>query len=112
MSQSRDRQEETKRMIALACRARPKVEEPLGSNVLTAALAAKRLAGRRLGSNEMVEVALPVFVATGNDVVVKGDLSGRVLPIDLDAGMPAPWARERAEGRSRRLVAERQRDGH
>lgn len=69
------------------------IEEPLGSDVLAAALTARRFKGRVLGQSLMREVSLPVFVATGNNVVVRGDLGRRVVPIDLDACMEHPEQR-------------------
>src|SRR5690606_19166136 len=46
------------------------VERALGSDVLAAALTARTWRGRVLGQSATVEVPLPVFAATGNNVVV------------------------------------------
>lgn len=101
MSQVRDRDgaEERKLLVTLGCEGEPlamidNIEEPLGSDVLAAAITSRRYKGRELGGNSrMLQVLLPVFVGTGNNVVVKGDLARRVVPIDLDARLEHPERR-------------------
>lgn len=98
MSQAPNAEEEGKALLALGREGAPlamidNIERPLGSDVLAAALTARRFKRRDLGRAVVVEVELPVFVATGNNVVVRGDLARRVIPIDLDARMEHPEQR-------------------
>lgn len=69
------------------------VERALGSDVLAAALTARTWRGRVLGQSATIEVELPVFAATGNNVAVAGDLGRRVVPIDLAAAVEHPEER-------------------
>ncbi|MBX3465304.1 MAG: hypothetical protein KF878_00205 [Planctomycetes bacterium] len=98
MSQAPNAEEEGKALLALGREGAPlamidNIERPLGSDVLAAALTARRFKRRDLGRTVTLEVELPVFVATGNNVVVRGDLARRVIPIDLDARMEHPEQR-------------------
>ena len=70
------------------------VEHPLGSASLAAVLTADTWTDRILGRSEMV--VLPqraVWVATGNNIRLKGDLPRRCYWIRLDAKMSRPWKR-------------------
>ena len=70
------------------------VEQPLGSASLSAVITADTWTDRILGRSEMV--VLPqraVWVATGNNIRLKGDLPRRCYWIRLDAKMSRPWKR-------------------
>jgi hypothetical protein len=94
-----DPDEEGKRMVALGLESTPmalidNVDRPLGGDVLAAATTAKTYKGRFLGQNRMVEVPVPVLVATGVNMSVRDDLGRRVLPIDMDPGVENPEERK------------------
>jgi len=71
------------------------VMRPIDSASLAAALTADRWMDRALGVN--AEVNLPnrvVWVATGNNVAVRGDFARRTVWCRLDARVARPWLRE------------------
>jgi putative DNA primase/helicase len=93
-----DDAEEQKKMLTFGLQGIPlalidNIDRPLGSAALASALTSRRVGGRLLGSNTHVEVPVPVFAATGNNVVVRADLARRVIPIDLDPGVERPEER-------------------
>lgn len=82
--QTRDEEAE-KRVTSLLLAGEPiilldNVEKPLGGAVLDAAITADEWIGRRLGQSEMVRVTnRSTWLATGNNVAVRGDLAKRCL---------------------------------
>src|SRR5690606_24926861 len=78
MSQGRrGSEEEEKRLVAIGREGAElalidNVDRPLGSDVLAAALTSTTWRGRVLGQSATVEVPVPVFAATGNNVQVAG----------------------------------------
>lgn len=71
------------------------VEYPLGSAHLAAVLTAREWSDRRLGSSE--QVRLPqraTWIATGNNIRLRGDMPRRSYWIRLDAKQAMPWTRE------------------
>jgi hypothetical protein len=95
MVQVRNPDEEAKRILALGREGATlalidNVEHPLGSDVLSAALTGTTFKGRVLGHSVTAEVPVPVFAATGCNLMVQGDLGRRVIPIDLDAKVERP----------------------
>lgn len=67
------------------------VEGALGSPVLAAALTAREVTDRILGTNRLLTVPLDaVWLVTGNNIVYRGDLGRRVLPIDQHAKVEFP----------------------
>src|SRR5262249_19896539 len=70
------------------------VEKPIGSPSLAAALTTTSWSDRILGSTRMV--TLPnraVWIATGNNVRLRGDLPRRCVRVRLDAKVARPWDR-------------------
>lgn len=67
------------------------VERPLGSDALATVITAKRFQDRVLGASRVVSVpASTTWFASGNNLQIIGDLSRRVVPIDLDAKLERP----------------------
>lgn len=99
VGQELNREEEKKSILAIGIEGDrvvliDNVEHPLGSDVLAAALTGTTFKERLLGANKRVEVPLvATWFASGNNLVVKGDLGRRVVPIDLDAKMEQPETR-------------------
>lgn len=101
MAQSERRnssEEDDKRILALGRKGAPlalidNCERPLGSPALAEAITARKHQCRLLGTNTMVEVDVPVFFATGNNLQVAGDLGRRVVPIDMDPQCENPEER-------------------
>jgi hypothetical protein len=92
-----DVDEETrKRLLSIALAGDPvvvidNVDGDLGSAPLAMAITAGVVKDRHLGGNRMVEASLrPVWVYTGNNVQLKGDMGRRVVPIDLDPQVENP----------------------
>lgn len=89
MAQTREEEEERKRMITLALSGIPalhidNVAWPLGSGALDGALTSRTVTERMLGTNEQREAPLNlVFFASGNNMQFKGDTARRTVPIDL-----------------------------
>jgi hypothetical protein len=89
MAQTRDDEEERKRMITLALSGIPalhidNVTGPLGSGALDGALTGMTVTERVLGTNEQREAPLNlVFFASGNNMQFRGDTARRTVPIDL-----------------------------
>lgn len=102
MSQGTDATEEEKRLVSLGLeQARvvllDNIEKPLGSEALSAALTSRTFRGRILGSNRTATVEVPILVATGNNLLFKGDTGRRVVPVDLVADVENPEERSTFE---------------
>lgn len=70
------------------------VERQLEGDTLCQAISQPWMLLRPLGSSAMLRVpARCFFIATGNNVIVRGDLTRRVMLIRLDAGMERPETR-------------------
>lgn len=99
MSQAETPQEEAKRVVSVLMEGDPvvvidNVERPLGSDVLCSVLTQEVYKDRLLGQNRTVEVpTCNLWLATGNNLLIKGDLSTRVLPCSLDPAMERPEER-------------------
>ena len=99
MTQSSDPGEESKRILSIGLEGDrvvliDNVERPLGSAALSLALTGTTFRERLLGSNKMATVPMhATWFATGNNLVFKGDLGRRVVPIDLDAKVERPETR-------------------
>lgn len=94
------REEEMQKMIlALLVEGSPlvvfdNVEEPLRSGTLASALTATRFRGRWLGRTETASVEQrAIFVVTGNNLRVRGDLGRRGFTARLDAKIARPHRR-------------------
>jgi putative DNA primase/helicase len=92
--------EERKRLVSLCLANDPivlidNIERPLKSAALAAALTSRQVRDRVLGASEMVTAPMDgVWFGTGNNVQVRGDLSRRIIPIELDPGVEFPEERE------------------
>jgi Bifunctional DNA primase/polymerase, N-terminal len=99
MAQTLDEEEERKRLLSIALDGTPllhidNVTQPLGSGPLDMALTAPTFGDRLLGKNVTKEAPMnAVFFASGNNMVYRGDLARRVMPIDLDPRMERPEER-------------------
>lgn len=70
------------------------VDRPLGGSALDAALTATEWSDRALGTNITVKVPLAItWLATGNNVTLKGDMARRVLHIRLESPEARPEER-------------------
>lgn len=68
------------------------VEKSLGSPALAQAVTTNVWEDRALGTNEVIRVAVRVtWLATGNNLQVRGDMARRCYYIRLDAKRPRPW---------------------
>jgi hypothetical protein len=101
MSPTDDDEEVRKRLMAIAIESPSmvvidNVEGSIGSAPLAMALTAGVVTDRKFGDNtKMITASLrPVWVMTGNNVQLKGDLARRVVPIDLDAKCEHPEDRK------------------
>ena len=98
MSQPRDSDETEKRITSVLLEARPVVlwdnVTRLGSDPLHAALTSQTWQGRILGKSETVTVPnRAVWLASGNNVELSDEMTRRVIPIRLDAGVERPEER-------------------
>lgn len=67
------------------------VERPLGGDMLCQVITQPAISTRPLGASNMVRLPCrSVLIATGNNLVIKGDLTRRVLLIRLDAKTERP----------------------
>ncbi len=71
------------------------IDRPLGGAVLDALLTSDQWTGRMLGSTKMLKLrARAVWMATGNNVQIQGDLARRALRVYLDPNMERPEERD------------------
>jgi hypothetical protein len=71
------------------------VSRPMRSDVFSQALTCEVWQDRLLGGNVQVELPnRPIWIATGNNIEVDGDLARRCYRIALDANLPRPWERD------------------
>jgi putative DNA primase/helicase len=71
------------------------LETPLRSAALNSAMTQSEVAIRVLGSSSMPRVQVAsLFLATGNNLVIQGDLSRRFLVCHIDPGIERPETRE------------------
>ncbi len=71
------------------------VDNSIRSGILSSVLTARRWNDRVLGTS--TTVSLPVratFAATGNGMVLRGDLTRRAYWVHLEAGVARPWLRD------------------
>ncbi len=98
MSQPRDSDEAEKRITSVLLEARPVVfwdnVTRLGSDPLHAVLTSQVWQGRILGKSETVTVPnRAVWLASGNNVELSDEMTRRIIPIRLDAGVERPEER-------------------
>ncbi len=71
------------------------VEGKVSSPILAALLTTQKWSDRLLGKNAKVQLVNDrMWVATGNNIVIDGDMARRVLRCVIDPGMPNPELRE------------------
>lgn len=98
-SQATDEAEESKRITSVAMQGQrliliDNISRPFGSGPLDAALTSVTWRERKLGDNDMPELALlTVWYGTGNNVTFKGDTGRRCLHIRLDSNLERPERR-------------------
>jgi putative DNA primase/helicase len=98
-AQTLDEEEERKRLLTLGLAGDSLVHidnvvHPLGSGPLDLAVTAPTFCDRILGTQKRQETPMNVvFFASGNNMVFRGDMARRVVPIDLDPKMEKPEER-------------------
>jgi hypothetical protein len=98
-TQANDDNEERKRLFSVAIEGDPvilmdNVNHPLGSAALDAALTSGWIQDRVLGKTGTMKATWrAVVLATGNNLVVRGDTGRRVIPIDLNPRVEDPEQR-------------------
>ena len=98
--QSTTPDEERKRLLAVAMEGDPilcidNVDRALGTGPLDSAITAGVVKDRILGMSCTGEAPFrAIVIATGNNLIVRGDTGRRVVPIDLDANCESPELRE------------------
>lgn len=71
------------------------IDRPLGGAALDALLTSDQWTGRMLGSTRMLRLrSRAVWMATGNNVQIQGDLARRALRVYLDPNMERPEERD------------------
>jgi putative DNA primase/helicase len=99
MTQASDDSEDQKRWLAALLAGDPivlidNVSRPLGSDALNSILTQETYRARILGASKQMTVSTAVTIlATGNNLVILGDLRTRVIPIDLDPRVERPEER-------------------
>lgn len=97
---SRSTEEQKKMFLSLLLRGEQiicldNVDVSLGSNVLSMMLTQETYADRILGVSEAPQVGTTTtWLATGNNLQFEGDLTTRVLPVDIDAKVANPEERK------------------
>lgn len=100
LSQAKDPEEEKKQLLALLMEGDPivcidNIERPLWSDALCSILTQETWRQRLLGINRTATVPTSVtFLATGNNLVLAGDLSCRAIVCYLDPDCDRPEERE------------------
>lgn len=113
ITQGKDEAEDQKRMLSILLAGDlvvsiDNIERPLGGADLCAILTGESYQGRVLGVSKMAKASTRVlFCATGNNMVIEGDLISRVLPCDLDAQCERPEEREFEDDFRQQLIAKR-----
>ncbi len=100
LSHAEDEAEERKRLLSVllegdAVICYDNIEGEFSSSALCSVLTQRFYKGRLLGSNMTVEAPTDIsFLATGNNLIIEGDLSTRTLLCALDPGVEHPEERE------------------
>lgn len=99
MSQASDPEEERKRLLAILLAgdrvvSYDNVERELGSPALCQVLTQATISDRVLGASRVVSLPTAAsFLATGNNLLISGDLTSRVVTCDLDSHTERPEER-------------------
>lgn len=100
LSQAGDPEEDRKRLLAVLIKGDSvvvidNVEHPLGGAVLCQILTQEAIQDRILGDTRMVTAPTSVTMyATGNNLIIEGDLTSRVVPCVIDPAMERPEERD------------------
>ena len=102
MTEGRDEDEWRKRITSklrntagAGCVLLDNLKKPLESGALAAAITTPVWEDRLLGSSEMIRISVRcVWMATGNNPVLSGEMTRRSLRIRLDAKHHQPWLRD------------------
>jgi phage/plasmid primase-like uncharacterized protein len=100
VSQGRDETEDEKRLGALLMRGVPllnldNIERPVSGEMLCSILTQQQVSSRVLGQSKIVDLPTNVtMLATGNNLIFKGDMVRRVLLCQLDPQCERPDARK------------------
>lgn len=100
MPQGKDEDEDRKRMLALLLEGDPvslidNIERPFASSALCSILTQTTFKDRILGRTGTATVpTCTTWLATGNNLIIAGDLTTRTLVCDLDAKVERPEERE------------------
>lgn len=100
MSQAKDSEEDKKRLLSLLLTGDPiilidNVEKPISGDALCSILTQETYQDRLLGLNRMIMVDTHVtFMATGNNLHFKGDITTRALLCSIDPKMERPEERK------------------
>lgn len=98
-----DEAEMQKRLVAVLIESAPylsidNIDLPVESSILCSALTQPTIKGRILGETATVTASTATTVTlTGNNLQVSGDMSTRVVQVELDAGVERPEDREFAK---------------
>ncbi|MDR1650122.1 MAG: hypothetical protein LBR71_07655 [Synergistaceae bacterium] len=96
----RDEEEWRKQITSLLIADRPivildNVERTLSSGQLAAALTTSEWSDRILGKSEVMHLhSRAIWIATGNNIRLGGDIARRAYWIRLDSNLPLPWLRD------------------
>lgn len=99
MNQPRDDEEERKLIFSILIEGGSiscidNIERPLGSETLCAVVTQETYKGRILGKSETATLPTnTTWIATGNNIVFKGDITRRVVPCDMEADCERPEER-------------------
>jgi bifunctional DNA primase/polymerase-like protein len=99
MAQGQNDEEDRKRILAVLMEGQPvacvdNVERPLGGPALCSVLTQETWRDRVLGVSRTVSVPTAVtWIATGNNIIIVGDLVSRVVPCDIDPRVEHPEER-------------------
>jgi len=99
VSQGKNDEEEEKRLLSILMQGDgiivyDNVERPIQGDALCSILTQEAWQSRQLGSNKQVRVLTnALFLATGNNLVFKGDMTTRAIMCRLDAKVEAPETR-------------------
>lgn len=100
LSQAGDPEEDRKRLLGVLIKGDSvvvidNVEHPLGGAVLCQILTQEAIQDRILGESRMVTAPTSVTMyATGNNLIIEGDLTSRVVPCVIDPAMERPEERD------------------
>lgn len=99
ISQSDSEEEDAKRLLSILMRGDPvnvidNITREVSGDALATIITEEKWSQRYLGQNKMIEVSTKaVFIANGNNLVLREDMAVRALMVSLDARMERPGER-------------------